>query len=85
MYVWLYAGQCLHVRSLTVCRSHSSKNVVDFVNQNDHQIFVVNVTHMISQLADPLILAVGGLLPLLAAATTPAVSLHMLFRKRFAV
>ena len=48
--------------------------MLDFVNASENHIFVVNVTHMISQLADTLITAVGGLLPLLAAATSPAVS-----------
>ena len=58
--------------------SHSSKSVVDFVNQAESQIFVVNVTHVISQLADVIVNAVGGLLPLLAAATSPAVSAAIL-------
>ena len=55
------------------CFSHSSKSVVDFVNQSESQVFVVNVTHVISQLSDVIVNAVGGLLPLLAAATSPAV------------
>ena len=36
-------------------------------------MFVVNVIHMISQLADILVTSCGGLLPLLAAATSPKV------------
>ena len=52
-------------------KSHSSKTVLDFVNSTENHIFVVNVTHMISQLADNLITACGGLLPLLASATSP--------------
>ncbi|PVD34451.1 hypothetical protein C0Q70_05725 [Pomacea canaliculata] len=52
-------------------RVHSTKNVIDFVNAAENHIYVVNVTHMISQLADNLITSCGGLLPLLAAATSP--------------
>lgn len=48
--------------------------MIDFVNASENHVFVVNVTHMISQLADNLITACGGLLPLLAAATSPSVS-----------
>lgn len=55
--------------------------MIDFVNASDNHIFAVNVTHVISQLADNLIASCGGLLPLLAAATSPSVRalvLHML-------
>lgn len=54
--------------------SHSSKSVLDFVNTGENTIFVVNTVHLISQLADNLIIACGGLLPLLASATSPNVS-----------
>jgi hypothetical protein len=47
--------------------------VIDFVNASENHIFAVNVTHVISQLADNLIASCGGLLPLLAAATSPSV------------
>ena len=53
---------------------HSTKTVIDYVNASENHVFVVNVTHMISQLADNLITSCGGLLPLLAAATSPTVS-----------
>ncbi|KAL1129748.1 hypothetical protein AAG570_012692, partial [Ranatra chinensis] len=56
---------------IQVWRSHSSKSVLDFVNSNENAIFVVNTVHLISQLADNLIIACGGLLPLLASATSP--------------
>ncbi|XP_017773305.1 PREDICTED: neurobeachin isoform X3 [Nicrophorus vespilloides] len=56
---------------IQVWRSHSSKSVLDFVNSSDNAIFVVNTVHLISQLADNLIIACGGLLPLLASATSP--------------
>ncbi|KAK7469905.1 hypothetical protein BaRGS_00036068 [Batillaria attramentaria] len=56
---------------IQVWKSHSTKNVIDFVNAGENHIYVVNVTHMISQLADNLITSCGGLLPLLAAATSP--------------
>lgn len=56
---------------LQVWKSHSTKTVIDFVNAGDNHVYVVNVTHMISQLADNLITSCGGLLPLLAASTSP--------------
>lgn len=56
---------------IQVWKSHSTCAVVDFVNSGENHIYVVNVTHMISQLADNLIMSCGGLLPLLAAATSP--------------
>ncbi|KAF7268650.1 hypothetical protein GWI33_018245, partial [Rhynchophorus ferrugineus] len=52
-------------------RSHSTKSVLDFVNSSENAIFVVNTVHLISQLVDNLIIACGGLLPLLASATSP--------------
>ncbi|KAI5739638.1 hypothetical protein M8J77_021622 [Diaphorina citri] len=52
-------------------RSHSTKSVLDFVNSSENAIFVVNTVHLISQLSDNLIIACGGLLPLLASATSP--------------
>ena len=55
-------------------RRHSNKNILDFVNNSDNAIFVINTVHLISQLADNLVIACGGLLPLLAAATSPNVS-----------
>ncbi|KAG5338067.1 NBEA protein, partial [Acromyrmex heyeri] len=51
--------------------NHSTKSVLDFVNSSENAIFVVNTVHLISQLADNLIIACGGLLPLLASATSP--------------
>ncbi|XP_036143562.1 neurobeachin isoform X3 [Monomorium pharaonis] len=56
---------------IQVWRSHSTKSVLDFVNSSENAIFVVNTVHLISQLADNLIIACGGLLPLLASATSP--------------
>lgn len=64
---------------LTCCvffYSNSSRTVIDFVNSSENHVYVVNVTHMISQLADNLITSCGGLLPLLAAATSPNVSIY---------
>lgn len=51
--------------------------MIDFVNSSENHVYVVNVTHMISQLADNLITSCGGLLPLLAAATSPNVSFYL--------
>ncbi|XP_033217020.1 neurobeachin-like [Belonocnema kinseyi] len=56
---------------IQVWRSHSTKSVLDFVNSSENAIFVVNTVHLISQLSDNLIMACGGLLPLLASATSP--------------
>ncbi|XP_053728334.1 neurobeachin isoform X1 [Synchiropus splendidus] len=54
-----------------VWRSHSSKSVMDFVNSNENIIFVHNTIHLISQMVDNIIIACGGILPLLSAATSP--------------
>ena len=62
---------------IQVWRSHSTKSVLDFVNSAENAIFVVNTVHLISQLADNLIIACGGLLPLLASATSPNVCILM--------
>uniref|UniRef100_A0A8B9FXX8 Lipopolysaccharide-responsive and beige-like anchor protein n=1 Tax=Amazona collaria TaxID=241587 RepID=A0A8B9FXX8_9PSIT len=51
-------------------RSHSTKTVMDFVNSSDNVIFVHNTIHLISQLMDNMIMACGGILPLLSAATS---------------
>ncbi|XP_031629560.1 neurobeachin isoform X7 [Contarinia nasturtii] len=63
---------------IQVWRSHSTKTVLDFVNSSENAIFVVNTVHLISQLADNLIIACGGLLPLLASATSPNSELDVL-------
>lgn len=62
------------LKVLKYLSSHSTKSVLDFVNSSENAIFVVNTVHLISQLADNLIIACGGLLPLLASATSPNVS-----------
>lgn len=54
--------------------SHTTKTVIDFVNSGENAIFVINTVHLISQVADNIIIACGGLLPLLASATSPNVS-----------
>ncbi|XP_077575855.1 lipopolysaccharide-responsive and beige-like anchor protein isoform X2 [Stigmatopora nigra] len=51
-------------------RSHSTKTVLDFVNSSDNVVFVHNSVHLISQVVDNLIMACGGILPLLSAATS---------------
>ncbi|XP_041839635.1 lipopolysaccharide-responsive and beige-like anchor protein isoform X4 [Melanotaenia boesemani] len=51
-------------------RSHSTKTVLDFVNSNENVVFVHNSIHLISQVVDNLIMACGGILPLLSAATS---------------
>uniref|UniRef100_A0A8K9XM46 Neurobeachin n=1 Tax=Oncorhynchus mykiss TaxID=8022 RepID=A0A8K9XM46_ONCMY len=59
-----------------VWRSHSTKSVMDFVNSNENIIFVHNTIHLISQMVDNIIIACGGILPLLSAATSPSVELE---------
>ncbi|CAB1341516.1 unnamed protein product, partial [Coregonus sp. 'balchen'] len=54
-----------------VWRSHSTKSVMDFVNSNENIIFVHNTIHLLSQMVDNIIIACGGILPLLSAATSP--------------
>uniref|UniRef100_A0AAZ3SK94 Lipopolysaccharide-responsive and beige-like anchor protein n=1 Tax=Oncorhynchus tshawytscha TaxID=74940 RepID=A0AAZ3SK94_ONCTS len=51
-------------------RSHSTKTVMDFVNSSENVVFVHNTVHLISQVMDNLIMACGGILPLLSAATS---------------
>ncbi|XP_015200106.2 lipopolysaccharide-responsive and beige-like anchor protein isoform X1 [Lepisosteus oculatus] len=51
-------------------RSHSTKTVMDFVNSSENVIFVHNTVHLISQVVDNIIMACGGILPLLSAATS---------------
>ncbi|XP_026553920.1 lipopolysaccharide-responsive and beige-like anchor protein isoform X3 [Pseudonaja textilis] len=51
-------------------RSHSTKTVMDFVNSSDNVIFVHNTIHLVSQVMDNMIMACGGILPLLSAATS---------------
>ncbi|TRY90962.1 hypothetical protein DNTS_022194, partial [Danionella cerebrum] len=52
--------------------NHSTKSVMDFVNSNENIIFVHNTIHLISQMVDNIIIACGGILPLLSAATSPS-------------
>ncbi|XP_066169264.1 neurobeachin [Sylvia atricapilla] len=59
-----------------VWRSHSTKSVMDFVNSNENIIFVHNTIHLISQMVDNIIIACGGILPLLSAATSPTTELE---------
>ncbi|XP_074485533.1 lipopolysaccharide-responsive and beige-like anchor protein isoform X3 [Sebastes fasciatus] len=51
-------------------RSHSTKTILDFVNSSENVVFVHNSIHLISQVVDNLIMACGGILPLLSAATS---------------
>ncbi|XP_071470724.1 lipopolysaccharide-responsive and beige-like anchor protein isoform X2 [Marmota flaviventris] len=51
-------------------RSHSTKTVMDFVNSSDNVIFVHNTIHLVSQVMDNMVMACGGILPLLSAATS---------------
>lgn len=64
----------LYRPTLVFLFSHSTKSVMDFVNSNENIIFVHNTIHLISQMVDNIIIACGGILPLLSAATSPSVS-----------
>lgn len=55
-----------------------NSSILDAVNSNENNVFVMNTVHMLSQLSDSLVMACGGLLPLLAAATSPNVSFWLL-------
>uniref|UniRef100_A0A8C2JCL6 LPS-responsive vesicle trafficking, beach and anchor containing n=1 Tax=Cyprinus carpio TaxID=7962 RepID=A0A8C2JCL6_CYPCA len=55
---------------LTSPHSHSTKTVMDFVNSSENVVFVHNTVHLVSQVVDNLIMACGGILPLLSAATS---------------
>lgn len=66
--------------SSTFC-SHSSKTTMDFVNSNENIIFVHNTIHLISQMVDNIIIACGGILPLLSAATSPVSALLLSVRE----
>ncbi|XP_067949217.1 lipopolysaccharide-responsive and beige-like anchor protein [Watersipora subatra] len=50
--------------------SGDEQQLIDSVNLPDNSTFVVNTINLVSNLSDVLITAVGGLLPLLSAATT---------------
>ena len=58
--------------------SDPTKAITDAINHADNQIFCVNVIHIISQMADILCNACGGLLPLLASATSASVNQFIL-------
>lgn len=48
---------------------------MDFVNSSENVVFVHNTVHLVSQVVDNLIMACGGILPLLSAATSSSVSM----------
>uniref|UniRef100_A0A5S6QKT8 BEACH-type PH domain-containing protein n=1 Tax=Trichuris muris TaxID=70415 RepID=A0A5S6QKT8_TRIMR len=58
-------------------KNDGSRTLIDFINQSDNAIFVVNSVHVISQSLDNFIVACGGLLPLLAALTSPNTDLDI--------
>uniref|UniRef100_A0A0K0F9C5 Neurobeachin (inferred by orthology to a D. melanogaster protein) n=1 Tax=Strongyloides venezuelensis TaxID=75913 RepID=A0A0K0F9C5_STRVS len=56
----------------TISKYNTSGPVfTDFITGIDNQTFISNTIHIISQLSDSLVISCGGLLPLLAAATSP--------------
>ncbi|XP_055330476.1 neurobeachin-like [Paramacrobiotus metropolitanus] len=58
-------------------RSHNTKTVLETVKAPENEVFITNTLHMISQSVDNLIIACGGLLPLLACATSPQNEIDM--------
>ncbi|CAF4584365.1 unnamed protein product, partial [Rotaria sp. Silwood2] len=56
----------------------STKSITEAINNADNQIFCANVIHIISQMADVLCNACGGLLPLLASATSASHEIELL-------
>ncbi|KAL5112762.1 Lipopolysaccharide-responsive and beige-like anchor protein [Taenia crassiceps] len=52
-------------------------NLQAFINDPTNQVYVINLIHLVSQLSDGLVTASGGLLPLLAATTSPTVELEV--------
>uniref|UniRef100_A0A1I7VUH3 Putative neurobeachin homolog n=1 Tax=Loa loa TaxID=7209 RepID=A0A1I7VUH3_LOALO len=55
-----------------------TSTILDVVNSNENSVFVANCVHILSQLIDLLVMACGGLLPLLAAATSPNSELEIM-------
>jgi hypothetical protein len=60
-------------KSFLLSSSDPTKPITESINHTDNQIFCINVVHIISQMADILCNACGGLLPLLASATSASV------------
>ncbi|VDM20154.1 unnamed protein product [Hydatigera taeniaeformis] len=52
-------------------------NLQAFINDPANQVYVINLIHLVSQLSDGLVTASGGLLPLLAATTSPTMELEV--------
>uniref|UniRef100_A0A7E4V5F5 BEACH-type PH domain-containing protein n=1 Tax=Panagrellus redivivus TaxID=6233 RepID=A0A7E4V5F5_PANRE len=71
MHVRLLSDLLNGIEEVTNEWNNSNIAVVDHVNNTDNSIFISNTVHVMSQLTDSLIMACGGLLPLLAAATSP--------------
>jgi hypothetical protein len=65
------ANQGTTSSSSTTANSSSPANqsVEKILHKPENQIYIINVVHLVSQLADNVIIAAGGLLPLLADAT----------------
>nr|CAD2170581.1 unnamed protein product [Meloidogyne enterolobii] len=56
---------------------NSPSPIADYLNNSDNHLFITNTVHLFSQHADSLVMACGGLLPLLAAATAPTSELKL--------
>ncbi|KAL1229487.1 putative neurobeachin [Trichinella spiralis] len=62
---------------IAVWKNDGSRSLIDYINQSDNAVFVVNAIHVMSQSLDSFIVACGGLLPLLAALTSPSSDLEI--------
>ncbi|KAL1233187.1 putative neurobeachin [Trichinella pseudospiralis] len=62
---------------IAVWKNDGSRSLIDYINQGDNAVFVVNAIHVMSQSLDSFIVACGGLLPLLAALTSPSSDLEI--------
>ena len=71
------------LKSSSLSSSDPTKPITDSINHADNQIFCINIVHILSQMADILCNACGGLLPLLASATSASVYSIKLFFEFF--
>lgn len=72
-YVSLFRNLQLYIFLFSLSRE-PPRPLTEFINLQENQILCANVVHMISQMAEVLCNACGGLLPLLASATSASVN-----------
>ncbi|XP_066920240.1 lipopolysaccharide-responsive and beige-like anchor protein, partial [Clytia hemisphaerica] len=57
-------------KDIQVWKTHTRKSITDFVSMRENSMYIINLCHMVSILSDSLIFCCGGLLPLMASATS---------------